>query len=395
MNPTTSYLGRTEKLYENNESYIYDFSAKVLEVLPFGEDFAIELDRTAFFPEGGGQSADEGTIDGHNVKDVRIKEGKILHVLSAPLEVGSEVRGSVDKAIRFPRMQNHSGEHIISGLLHSLYGIENVGFHMSRGEMTVDTDSPLTEEMIKAVELEANRAVWASKEIKCFYPDEKALKEMEYRSKIELSGNVRIVEIGGVDKCACCAPHVRCTGEIGAIHIKSHIKYKKGTRLTVVCGEWAINDYMSISDTASKLGRALSAPVEEIYDAFMKKEELIDKKLGELRELNEKLLALLISSLSPTDKNICIFEDGCDSGLLRKFVNDGIHLTSGLFAAFSARDLGGYAYVIGTNEGDLSPLAKEISASLGGRGGGKGPMITGFVESDEESIKEYFSKKTV
>ena len=392
MNPASSYLGRTEKLYENNESYIYDFNAKVLEVLPFGEDFAIELDRTAFFPEGGGQSADAGTLADLTVKDVRIKDGKILHILSTSLEVGSAVYGCVDKSLRFPRMQNHSGEHIISGLLHSMYGIENVGFHMSRGEMTVDTDSPLTEEMIKSIELEANRAVFANKEIRCFYPEEKALKEMEYRSKTELSGDVRIVEIDGVDTCACCAPHVRRTGEIGAIHIKSHIKYKKGTRLTIVCGEWAINDYMSISDTASKLSRALSAPTEEIYDAFMKKEALLGKKLCELRELEEKLLSLRLSSLSPTDENICIFEDGCDSGLLRWLVNDGLHLTSGLFAAFSAREGGGYAYVIGTKEGDLAPLAKEISASLGGRGGGKGPMITGFVEGDEESIKEYFSK---
>ncbi len=394
MNPTSSYLGRTEKLYENNENgYIYVFPAIVLDCFPIDDSFAVELDRTAFFPEGGGQSADEGDLDGIEVKDVRIKDGKILHFVDSAITVGSVVYGNIDDKVRFPRMQNHSGEHIVSGLLHSLYGIENVGFHMSRGEMTVDTSASLTEEMIKNIEIEANRAVWANKEINCFYPDADTLSKIEYRSKTELSGDVRIVEIDGVDKCACCAPHVRMTGEIGAIHIKSHIKYKKGTRLTLVCGEWAMNDHLSLADTAAKLSRALSAPTEEIYDAFAKKEELLSEKLGEIRALKEKLLAIRLASLSHTDKNICIFEDGCDSGLLRKLVNDGLHLTSGLFCAFSKRDVGGYAYVIGTKEGDLAPLAKDISAVLGGRGGGKGPMITGYVESDEEKIKEYFEKE--
>ena len=392
MNPTSSYLGRTEKLYENNEEYIYRFDATVLDCFPVGDTFAIELDRTAFFPEGGGQSADEGKIGELTVNDVRIKDGRILHFVSDPVEVGSSVCGEVDRAVRFSRMQNHSGEHIVSGLLHSLYGIENVGFHMSRTEMTIDTSEPLTDEMIKNVQLLANRAVFENKEINCFYPDKSELEAMEYRSKVELSGDVRIVEVDGVDRCACCAPHVRRTGEIGSIHIKSRMKYKKGSRLTLVCGEWAVNDHMALTETADKLSRALSAPAEEIYDAFMKKEAMLSEKLGEIRSLKEKLLSLRLASLTPTDKSICVFEDGCDSGLLRKLVNDGLHLTGGLFAAFSARDAGGYAYVIGAKEGDLSAFAKDMSASLGGRGGGKGPMITGFVESDEEKIKEYFDK---
>lgn len=391
MNPLSSYLSRTEKLYENSSlGYIYEFSATVLDCIKAEDAFAIELDRTAFFPEGGGQSADEGELGGLQVKDVRIKDGKILHFVNDSLRIGSIVRGKVYEEIRFPRMQNHSGEHIVSGLLHSLYGIENVGFHMSRNEMTVDTSSPLTSEMIKIIEIEANRAVWANKEIVCLYPEKSELATMEYRSKVELAGDVRIVEIDGIDKCACCAPHVRRTGEIGAIHIKSHIKYKKGTRLTLVCGEWAVNDHFTLTETADKLSRALSAPTEEIYDAFMKKEALLSEKLGEIRALKEKLLSIRLSSLTPTDKSICIFEDGCDSGLLRKLVNDGLHLAGGLFAAFSPKETGGYAYVIGAKEGDLSSLAKDISASLGGRGGGKGPMITGFVESNEEKIKEYF-----
>ena len=392
MNPTSSYLERTEKLYENNENgYIYEFDATVLDCVCEGDKFFAELDRTAFFPEGGGQSADEGTLGGLGVEDVQIRNGKILHLICAPLSVGSTVHGVIDRDTRFVRMQNHSGEHIVSGIIHTLYGIENVGFHMSRGEMTVDTSAPLTEEMVAEIEKRANRAVWDNREINCYYPAPEILKALDYRSKTELSGDVRIVDIEGIDSCACCAPHVRFTGEIGSIHIKSHIKYKKGTRLTLVCGGWATEDHISLSSTAAKLSRALSAPTEEIYDAFMKKEAILSEKMGEIRELKEKLLSLRLASLSHTEESICIFEDGCDAGLLRKLVNEGVHLTDKLFAAFSMKEDGsGYAYVIGTKEGDLSALAKEISASLGGRGGGKGPMITGFVESDEEKIREFF-----
>lgn len=392
MNPTSLHTARTEKLYESNENrYIFDFDAIVLDCLPTEKGFAVELDRTAFFPEGGGQSADEGTLGGLEIIDVQIKDGKILHFVPSPIEVGAAVHGSVDKKLRFTRMQNHSGEHVVSGLIHSLYGFENVGFHMSRGEMTVDTSAPLTEEMIDNVERHANRAVWENREIRCFYPSEDELSKIEYRSKTELEGDVRIVEIDGIDKCACCAPHVRFTGEIGSIHIKSHIKYKKGTRLTIVCGKWALDWHLTVASNAAKLSRALSAPAEEIYDAYMKKDELFSEKLGEIRELKEKLLSIRLASLSPTDQSICIFESGCDTGLLRKLVNEGVSLTSRLFAAFSAKEDGsGYAYVIGTKEGDLAPLAKQISASLGGRGGGKGPMITGYVESDEDSIRDYF-----
>ena len=392
MNPNSSYLARTEKLYENNEDgYVFEFDATVLDCFAEGEDYFIELDRTAFFPEGGGQSADEGSVGGVSVKDVQIRDGKIFHVTSEPIAKGTAVFGSINKELRFARMQNHSGEHVVSGIIHRLYGIENVGFHMSRSEMTVDTSAPISEEMIREVEKRANRAVWENRVINCFYPDAELLSSIDYRSKTELSGDVRIVEIDGIDSCACCAPHVRFTGEIGSIHVKSYIKYKKGTRLTLVCGEWATRDYMALSDTAAKLSRSLSAPAEEIYDAFMKKEALLSEKMGEIRDLREKLLSMRLASLSPTDESICIFEDGCDAGLLRKLVNEGVGLTSKLFAAFSRKEDGsGYAYVIGTREGDLSSLAKELSASLGGRGGGKGPMITGFVESNEEKIREFF-----
>ena len=243
--------------------------------------------------------------------------------------------------------------------------------------MTIDTSAPLTEDMIERIERAANRAVFENRAIKTYYPSKDELSALEYRSKTELSGDVRIVEIDGVDKCACCAPHVRFTGEIGVIHIKSFIKYKKGTRLTLACGSDALDYYISLSKTATLMSRELSAPIEELFSALKAKEKILDMRLA---------------SIESTEQSICVFEDGCDAGLLRKLVNKGVSLTSGVFAAFSKKDDGSYLYVIGAKEGDLSPLAKDISQALGGRGGGKGTMITGFVESDEEKIKEYFTK---
>lgn len=390
MNPQSAYENRTEKLYES-DGLLSKFEATVIACDEAENGFDIELDRTAFFPEGGGQDSDTGLLDGSNVKHVRTENGRILHLTDKPLSVGSTIKGALDFDLRRKRMQNHGGEHIISGLIYSNFGIGNVGFHMSENEITIDTASPVTEEMLDTVETLANRAVWENRPIRCYYPSRDELESLPYRSKTEIDGDVRIVEIDGCDRCACCAPHFPSTAPIGLIHIKSFIKYKKGSRLTVVCGEDALQNYRTISKAAKEIGKLYSVQSEEIHEAVLRREEAFADKLGELRDVKEKLLAEKLRSIEPTDKSICVFENGCDTGLLRKLVNDGIALTNGVFAAFSDNGKGGYNYVVGTKEGDLAPLAVKMREELGGRGGGKGTMITGFVESDEENIQKFFS----
>lgn len=390
MNPRSAYLNRTEKLYEA-DGLISRFEAVVLACEERDGAFDVELDRTAFFPEGGGQASDEGILGGVAVSHVRTEDGKIWHRLDAPLAVGETVSGEIDFPMRRRRMQNHGGEHIISGLIYANFGIGNVGFHMSDNEITIDTASPVTEEMLETVETLANRAVWENRPIKCYYPSAEELASLPYRSKTELDGDVRIVEIEGCDRCACCAPHFPTTAPIGLIHIKSFIKYKKGSRLTVACGEDALDNYRAIAKEAQKIARLYSATPEEIHDAVMHREEAFADKLREISELKEKLLSLKLASLSATDGNICVFEDGCDSNLLRKLVNDGVSLAGEVFAAFSDNGRGGYNYVVGTKEGDLAPLAAKMREALGGRGGGKGAMISGFVEADEDAIQKFFS----
>ena len=389
MNPQSAYLNRTEKLYEA-DGLLSRFEATVIDCTEVDGNFDVELDRTAFFPEGGGQDADTGVLGGSAVIHVRTEGGRILHRCQNPLTAGDRVIGEIDFPTRRKRMQNHGGEHIVSGLIYKTFGIGNVGFHMSDGEITIDTAEPVTEEMIEKIESLANEVVWEDRPIRCYYPGAEELVSLPYRSKTELSGDVRIVEIDGADRCACCAPHFPTTAFIGLIHIKSFIKYKKGSRLTVVCGEDALNNYRVISREAKEIAKLYSAVPEEIHSAVLRREEAFSQKLCEISELREKLLSLKLASLSATDGSICVFEDGLDSNLLRKLVNDGISLAGGVFAAFSENGRGGYNYVIGAKEGDLSPLAMKIRESLGGRGGGKGAMITGFVEADEEKIREFF-----
>ena len=391
MNPQSAYEERTEKIYESM-GLCYEFEATVLECIKENVEFLVELDRTAFFPEGGGQGSDVGYLGEASVSFVEIKDGRIFHHTSMGFAKGERVLGRIDFGLRRRRMQNHGAEHIVSGLIHSLFGIENAGFHMSENEFTIDTAAPLDGEMVERVERLANEAVWENRVIRCYYPSAEELETLEYRSKTELSGKVRIVEIDVYDRCACCAPHLEFTGQIGVIRIKNFIKYKKGTRLTLAAGEDALDNYKRLASAASGVARLYSAVPEDIYEAVLGREEFISSKLAELHSAREKLLELRLSGIKPTDKNICIFEDGCDGGLLRKLVNDGVELTEGIFAAFSDNGRGGYNYFVGARKGDLSALAGEMRIALGGKGGGKGTMISGFVEADRESIESFFDK---
>lgn len=390
MNPQSAYEMRTEKLYES-DGLLSVFEATVLACEEKSDGFDVELDRTAFFPEGGGQASDVGTLNKVSVLHVRTELGRIRHRTDAPLSVGATVRGEIDFNLRRRRMQNHGGEHIISGLIYKTFGIGNVGFHMSDHEITIDTAAPVTEEMIERIETLANRAVWEDRPIRCYYPTPEELVALPYRSKTELDGAVRIVDIEGCDRCACCAPHFPSTAPIGLIHVKSFIKYKKGSRLTAVCGEDALDDYRRIAREAQSIARLYSVVPEEIFSAVERREEVFSAKLGEISELKARMLELRLSAIEPTDKNICVFEEGCEPNLLRRLATEGAAKTSGVFAAFSSNGRGGYNYIVCTQNGDLSALAADMRTSLGGRGGGKGPMISGFVEADHDKILGFFS----
>ena len=269
----------TEKLYDK-DSHLKEFEGTVLSCEKSGEKYAVTLNGTAFFPEGGGQRSDRGCIGDAYISDVQIKNGEILHFADKPLNIGQVYNCKIDFDFRFRNMQNHSGEHIISGIVHKLFGFNNVGFHLG-AEMTVDFDGELTRRQLDEIEDLANKAVYENLPVKAYYPSDEELKNLDYRSKLDLKENVRIVEIKGVDVCACCAPHVKATGEIGVIKILDFEKYKGGVRLLVKCGRDALCDYREKYESVLEISNLLSAKRFDVSNAVSKLNEQLSAEKAE------------------------------------------------------------------------------------------------------------------
>ena len=383
-------LSLTERLYYM-DGHCARFVSRVASCEACEGGYDVRLERTAFFPGGGGQEADSGTLGGMRIARLaETEDGDIAHILPGPLEPGTEVEGTVDWDVRFARMQSHSGEHIVSGTVHRLFGYDNVGFHMGENAMTLDFSGELSPQDIEAVELEANRAVWRNVPVRTLLPGREELKALDFRSKKELAGQVRLVEIEGVDLCACCAPHVARTGEIGVIKVIDSMRHRGGTRLTVLAGEAAYRDYAAVHVQNSAVSAALSAKRLEtalaVRKALTEREEL----RSALTALKKELLGLKAASLVPTEGNMCLFEPDMDPVTLRELVNAGVAVTGGVCAAFSGAD-GDYRYIIGSRNVDLRAAAREINAAISGRGGGTGTMIQGSCRASRAEIEQYFA----
>ncbi|MBQ1965911.1 MAG: hypothetical protein II348_04470 [Clostridia bacterium] len=380
----------TEKLYDL-DAYLTTFSATVLDCVKAEDGYDVVLDRTAFFPEGGGQYGDQGTIQGIGVSDTQIRDGIIYHRTKEPLCVGDSVEGSIDWAERFRRMQNHSGEHIVSGIVHSVFGYDNVGFHLSDGEMTVDYSGEFSYEDLKRLEDCANRVVWETRPIHCFYPNEEELKNLQYRSKKELTEAVRIVFIEGVDTCACCAPHVKNSGEIGGIYLVDSVRWKGGTRLTARCGVDALEEYRLLRHDEKRLSALFSAPKGQISPVA----EKLQKDFADLNRkynvLVKENLLLRLEQLPCEEGNLVFLSPTSEADALRAAANEGVKKCNGVFVCLSGTDAEGYRYVISAR-GGLKEKAKEINLPLQGRGGGNDTMIQGSFSCTEDKIREFFKE---
>ena len=380
----------TLKLYDN-DSFLFSFSARVLSCESAGERWRAVLDRTAFFPEGGGQPADPGTLGGVPVLDVQEEPDGIAHYLPSPIPEGETVQGELDRAVRLRRMQNHTGEHILCGLAHRHYGYENVGFHLGEDAVTMDLSGELSPEQIRALEREANEVVWEDVPVTARYPDPPELPHLTYRSKLELTENVRLVTIEGYDVCACCAPHVQHTGQIGAIKIIDAMRHRGGMRLTILCGVDAYENYVNQFDHARAISNLLSTPREEIVSGVEKLLAERDALHRVILERDRKLMALHLASLPETDGNLCVVGAFDDLEALRELVNAGMERAGGVCAAFSGSDAEGYRYIIGSRHVDLRAAAKTINAAIGGKGGGKPTMIQGSCTASEAALRAFFA----
>ena len=380
---------KTEKLFER-DSYLRSFDATVLSVESAGDLSAVVLDRTAFFPEEGGQYADRGTITGYAVKDVQIMGGEIVHLVCGDLSVGDRVRGELDFELRYARMQNHTGEHIVSGLVHRLYGYDNVGFHLGDGDVTLDFSGELTREQLLEVERLANIAVWKNQEIKVSYPTADELSSLSYRSKLDLTENVRIVSVGDVDVCACCAPHVARTGEIGLIKLLDFMRYKGGIRLHILCGASALSDYGMRYIETLELSKLLSVKQHELTSAVSQLLFKNDEMKQEIKQYRRERLAMKIERLAYQAENRVLVLSPEEKDLVREAVNLSLHLSDGLTVAVAGDNGAGWRYAIGSKAVDLKALSKTINAALSGRGGGSSSMIEGSFSAPLHEIKTYF-----
>lgn len=380
------------------DTYAKEFDAKVISSNKGEKGWEVILDDTAFYPEGGGQEADHGTLkmmsgNDVNVTDVRRnKTGEIVHYCDGGLKEGDTVHGSIDWDRRFDHMQNHSGEHIVSGIIHEHYGYGNVGFHM--GDMImIDVSGPLSWKQLAEVEKEANETIYADLPILVSYPDDKELAQITYRSKKELTGQVRIVNVPGRDICACCGTHVARTGEIGIIKFFSMINYKGGVRIWMASGLKALGIISRRTNQDIELSHMLASDPDNIVDALTKvKDESAakDRRITELVNSRFELEAGLLPDKAPL---VIRFEEGLSTVETRRFCECLLENDKGICVAVLSRQNKSWYYVIGSRTVDVRPAGKALNAKLQGRGGGSAEMIQGTFAAGQSEIENVLKEE--
>lgn len=379
----------TEKLYYV-DAYIKEFDAEVVSITSHADGYDVVLTRTAFFPEEGGQSSDKGYIGNARVNAV-YEEDCIIHHITDKAPDGKTVRCSIDFDERFEKMQCHTAEHILCGFIHKLYGYSNVGFHLGEDEVTFDVDGVLTREQLDEVEELANTAIFANVKIDTFFPTKEEIASLEYRSKLDFTDGVRIVKIGDYDSCACCAPHVAYTGEVGLIKILDFMKHRGGTRIWMVAGRRALFDYRKKYENIKKISALTSAPQHETAGVLEKYISESERVKQELKLCRLRLAEKEGSLISSTSGNLVVNFPEFSIPELIAFSNLAVTKVGGILVALSGVD-GDYKYVISSSSVNLCEQAREINSLLSGRGGGKPNMIQGSISATIDEINKYFLK---
>jgi len=381
----------TEKLYYR-DAYTVAFSATPLSCEAAGDRYEVVLDRTAFFPEEGGQYADTGYIGKVRVEDAKEKDGVIRHITREPVTVGSALECRIDFDARYEKMQCHTAEHILSGLIHKRHGLDNVGFHLGDDYVTMDISGVLTRAELDEIEREANEVVYKNVEVTAVFPSPSELSALNYRAKLDITENVRIVNIGDVDSCACCAPHVSRTGECGLIKILDTEKLRGGLRMYITSGRRALEYFRALYSSASEISRQLSVPKEEIACGV----EQLGAALAEERAAfkNYKLASARsrAAGVEHTDGNLVLHLPNLEGEELRVFASEAAAKVGGILVVLGGSE-GSYKYVIASNACDLRAASRDINAALGGRGGGSPSMIQGSFTAPLAEIESYFATK--
>lgn len=385
----------TERLYYQ-DSEMREFDAVVISCTENKNHFEVVLDRTAFYPEGGGQPGDEGILSvsdkpGESVKilDTHEKNGEVLHYADKPLAPGTKVHGELNWQHRFDLMQNHSGEHIVSGLIHEKFGYENVGFHMGKDRITIDLNGEFSAEDMREIEQKANQRIWADVPVEIHSYTEEEAASLEYRSKKELHGSIRIVTFPEADVCACCGTHVKRTGEIGLIKLISLEKFKGGIRMEMLCGRRAFLYVEQICSQNQQISVTLSAKPTETAAAVERLKAAAADVSYHLAGLEERLFEEKASKLTGAG-DVLLFEEGLSSEGVRKLASAVMETCGGRCVVCSGTDDTGYKYAAGEKGGDLRQKIKEFNAVCGGRGGGKPFFAQGSVNAERSVIEKFW-----
>ena len=381
----------TRKLYYE-DCHLAEFTARVTACREAETGWEVFLDATAFYPEGGGQAADTGTLGQARVLDVQERDETVAHLCDRPLTPGETVSGLIDYARRFDLMQQHTGEHIVSGIVHRRYGYHNTGFHVGADVLTVDFDGVIPAEDLAAIELEANQAIWRNAAVKCWIPSPDELPQVFYRTKRELPWPVRIVQVPGWDSCACCGIHVGSTGEIGLVKIFSAMGFRGGTRMEMACGQRALALLNGNFRQNRQVSQAFSVQLHQTGDAARRMNALLDEEKRRYAALQQRLFRQIAAGYE-NKGTVLRFESALEPVTVRELADSIAEVCGGTAAVFSGNDGSGYSFCLVTRQGDLRQLGREMTAALSGRGGGKPVCQQGKVSATEEEIRRFFAGK--
>jgi len=378
-----------EKLFEQ-DAFLRRFTARVLSCQQGKKGFDIVLDQTAFYPEGGGQPYDTGTLGGVKVLEVHEREGHVVHTCDAPLEVGSEVFGEIDWERRFDLMQNHSGEHIVSGTAHNKWGCDNVGFHMGTDLITIDLNILLTEEQLRELEADVNRYIQEDHPVVITFPTPEELDALEYRSKKALTGRVRIVSFPGADTCACCGTHVASSGQIGLVKLLSVQKFREGVRIELVCGNRALAYLDKALEQNRMVSNLLSAKIFETGNAVQRLLHENEALKARIQQMEDHRFAQLAKQYENAG-DVLLFEEGLAPDGVRRLCVAVAEVCAGRCVCCSGEDATGYKYAMCHKGGNMKELTKALNQSLNGRGGGKPDFVQGSVNASRAEIEAFFA----
>ena len=377
----------TRKLYYE-DCMLRRFAAQVTGCKETEDGFAVTLEATAFYPEGGGQASDVGILGGVRVLDVQEKGGEVVHVCQEPLPVGETVTGEIDWPQRFARMQQHTGEHIVSGLIHKRWGYSNVGFHMGSEIMEVDFDGPIPAEAIEDLEREANEAVWANQPVRCWVPDPEELPNVVYRTKRALPWPVRIVQVGDTDSCACCGVHTKTSGEVGIIKILSCVKFHSGVRIEITCGTRALAYVNRLLEQNRQVSQAFSAKPTQTGEAARRMNTALAAEKFRATGLEKKLFEKIAEDYNGA-QHVLLFEPDLSPAALRELTECIAGCCSGIAAVLSGEE-NNYMVCLAKPGSDVKTLGNAMTKALCGRGGGKPGFFQGSLHASREQIEVFF-----